>query len=415
MGLRRRRRVLLALVTYRFVRADHRTRPTAARCGRCATTTSSPTRSARTCASLRTSSLVIGGAIAGLSGGDPGRLHQPLGPAGLGLCRDRRALRGGDHRRPGQPPRRDARRDPRAARLRGGDALHPAVPNDPGPRAGPAVGRDRAADPRVPVVSPAGHPARAPRRSPRRAATPLRARSPSRRAPAPGRRPAARSRRPPPAPRANPRRRERDRRRGRSSAARAWRELRRRARGRRRLDVRSARHADRASSGPTAPASRRCWRCSPARCRPTAGQILYRGEDITALPAYRRARLGLVRTFQLASEFKRLTVIENLLSAVPGQRGDTFRGALLGRRYWGGDRSAAIERAQAMLEQLRPRAARRPLRRRPQRRPAAAGRDHARADGRARRAAARRADGRACTRGWPTRSACSSSRCARRA
>jgi ABC-type branched-subunit amino acid transport system ATPase component len=40
-----------------------------------------------------------------------------------------------------------------------------------------------------------------------------------------------------------------------------------------------------------------------------------------------------VRTFQLASEFKRLTVIENLLAAIPGQQGDTFRGAFLGRRY----------------------------------------------------------------------------------
>ena len=68
---------------------------------------------------------------------------------------------------------------------------------------------------------------------------------------------------------------------------------------------------------------------------PTAGRILYRGEDITSLPAYRRARLGLVRTFQLASEFKRLTVMENLIAAIPGQRGETFRGAFLGRRYWG--------------------------------------------------------------------------------
>ena len=77
--------------------------------------------------------------------------------------------------------------------------------------------------------------------------------------------------------------------------------------------------------------------------RPTAGTVTYRGEDVTALAAYRRARLGLVRTFQLASEFKRLTVIENLLSAIPGQRGETVTGAVLGRRYWGADEGAAIE------------------------------------------------------------------------
>ena len=84
----------------------------------------------------------------------------------------------------------------------------------------------------------------------------------------------------------------------------------------------------------------------------SAGRISYAGHDITALPAYRRARLGLVRTFQLASEFKRLTVTENLLSAVPGHRGDSFTGALLGRRYWRGDEAAAIDRAQALIEEF---------------------------------------------------------------
>jgi branched-chain amino acid transport system permease protein len=81
----------------------------------------------------------------------------------------------------------------------------------------------------------------------------------------------------------------------------------------------------------------------------TSGQILYQGQDVTHLPAYRRARLGLVRTFQLASEFKRLTVLENLLSAVPDNRGDSFRGALAGRRYWRDDEAAAIARAQPLL------------------------------------------------------------------
>ncbi|MDX6525730.1 MAG: branched-chain amino acid transport system permease protein [Gaiellales bacterium] len=82
---------------------------------------------------------------------------------------------------------------------------------------------------------------------------------------------------------------------------------------------------------------------------PSEGAILLGGDDITHAPAYRRARQGLVRTFQLASEFKRLTVLENLLSAVPSQRGDSLRGALLGKRYWGSDERAAIARAEAML------------------------------------------------------------------
>ncbi|MDX6570591.1 MAG: branched-chain amino acid transport system permease protein, partial [Gaiellales bacterium] len=85
---------------------------------------------------------------------------------------------------------------------------------------------------------------------------------------------------------------------------------------------------------------------------PSEGTILLGGDEITRTPAYLRARKGVVRTFQLASEFKRLTVLENLLSAVPAQRGDSLRGALLGRRYWGADERAATVRAQAMLERF---------------------------------------------------------------
>jgi branched-chain amino acid transport system permease protein len=85
---------------------------------------------------------------------------------------------------------------------------------------------------------------------------------------------------------------------------------------------------------------------------PTEGSVAYRGVDITSVPAYRRARQGVVRTFQLASEFKKLTVVENLLSAVPAQRGDSLHGALLGRRYWEPDERAALERAEEMLERF---------------------------------------------------------------
>jgi ABC-type branched-subunit amino acid transport system ATPase component/ABC-type branched-subunit amino acid transport system permease subunit len=82
------------------------------------------------------------------------------------------------------------------------------------------------------------------------------------------------------------------------------------------------------------------------------GQISYNGTDVTAMPAFRRSRSGLVRTFQLASEFKRLTVLENLLVAAPGNRGDSFGGAMLGRWYWRSDEQTAIERAEAVLRRF---------------------------------------------------------------
>jgi branched-chain amino acid transport system permease protein len=85
---------------------------------------------------------------------------------------------------------------------------------------------------------------------------------------------------------------------------------------------------------------------------PSSGRVFYQAEDITELPAFQRARRGMVRTFQLASEFKRLTVLENLLSAVPRQPGDSLTGALRGQRFWRSSERDAVTRAEAMLERF---------------------------------------------------------------
>ena len=83
------------------------------------------------------------------------------------------------------------------------------------------------------------------------------------------------------------------------------------------------------------------------------GSIVFDGEEIGALPAYQRARRGLVRTFQLPSEFGQLTVLENLLAAAPKNKGDSVIGALRGRRYWGDDEDALVERARGLLARFR--------------------------------------------------------------
>jgi ABC-type branched-subunit amino acid transport system ATPase component len=86
---------------------------------------------------------------------------------------------------------------------------------------------------------------------------------------------------------------------------------------------------------------------------PTAGVIRYEGRDITRLRAYQRARAGLVRTFQLSSEFKRLTVLENLLTAVPDHPGDSLAGAIFARRRWHRFEQAALASAGELLELFR--------------------------------------------------------------
>lgn len=57
---------------------------------------------------------------------------------------------------------------------------------------------------------------------------------------------------------------------------------------------------------------------------PTAGRVLLDGEDITALPAFRRQAKGLSRTFQLAHEFGRMTVTENLMVAADNRIGENI-------------------------------------------------------------------------------------------
>jgi branched-chain amino acid transport system ATP-binding protein len=84
----------------------------------------------------------------------------------------------------------------------------------------------------------------------------------------------------------------------------------------------------------------------------SSGTIVFDGETITRLPAYARARRGLVRTFQLPSEFARLTVLENLLVAAPHNRGDSLFGALMGKRYWMRDERVLVEQARGLLKRF---------------------------------------------------------------
>jgi branched-chain amino acid transport system ATP-binding protein len=55
---------------------------------------------------------------------------------------------------------------------------------------------------------------------------------------------------------------------------------------------------------------------------PTAGKIIFQGENIAGLPTHKMFHLGIVRTFQIPHEFAKMTVLENLMvvpSAQPGE------------------------------------------------------------------------------------------------
>jgi branched-chain amino acid transport system ATP-binding protein len=58
---------------------------------------------------------------------------------------------------------------------------------------------------------------------------------------------------------------------------------------------------------------------------PDAGRIAFAGEDITRLPAARRARRGLARSFQVTSIYLEFTALQNVMLAVQAQSGHSFR------------------------------------------------------------------------------------------
>lgn len=62
------------------------------------------------------------------------------------------------------------------------------------------------------------------------------------------------------------------------------------------------------------------------------GRVMFAGQDITRLPAFARARLGLARTFQVPREFAHLSVLDNLLAAAPNRECESLHAAWFGRR-----------------------------------------------------------------------------------
>jgi branched-chain amino acid transport system ATP-binding protein len=59
--------------------------------------------------------------------------------------------------------------------------------------------------------------------------------------------------------------------------------------------------------------------------RPTAGTIRFAGEDITHLPAWKRSRLGLARSFQITSLLPNFTAADNVALAAQARDGHSFR------------------------------------------------------------------------------------------
>jgi branched-chain amino acid transport system ATP-binding protein len=58
---------------------------------------------------------------------------------------------------------------------------------------------------------------------------------------------------------------------------------------------------------------------------PDAGQIVFAGQDVTALPVHARSALGLARTFQITSVLPEFSALENVALAVQARSGTSLR------------------------------------------------------------------------------------------
>jgi ABC-type branched-subunit amino acid transport system ATPase component len=84
---------------------------------------------------------------------------------------------------------------------------------------------------------------------------------------------------------------------------------------------------------------------------PDRGTSSFNGRTITGMPAYRIARLGMIRTFQLTKVLARLTVMENMRVGAGRQKGESFFAALVAP-VWRKQETSNTERAEGLLERF---------------------------------------------------------------
>lgn len=84
-----------------------------------------------------------------------------------------------------------------------------------------------------------------------------------------------------------------------------------------------------------------------------SGRILFREGEISGRPAYEISRLGLVRTFQQTRVLPFLSTRENLLSAVPAQKGERLLPLFLRPASVKAEERRNRERAEGVLRMIR--------------------------------------------------------------
>jgi branched-chain amino acid transport system ATP-binding protein len=90
------------------------------------------------------------------------------------------------------------------------------------------------------------------------------------------------------------------------------------------VNLRIKRGSIHALIGPNGAGKTTCFNLLTKFLTPSRGQILYNGQDITAMKPADVARRGLVRSFQISAVFPHLTALENVRVALQRQHGHSF-------------------------------------------------------------------------------------------
>ncbi len=86
--------------------------------------------------------------------------------------------------------------------------------------------------------------------------------------------------------------------------------------------------------------------------RPDTGSWKFNDRSLSGVPAFKVARLGMVRTFQLTKALSRLTVLENMRLGATGQRGESVLRAMF-PFFWRTQERDITERADSLLERFK--------------------------------------------------------------
>lgn len=86
--------------------------------------------------------------------------------------------------------------------------------------------------------------------------------------------------------------------------------------------------------------------------RADSGQVHFDGQDVTSLHDWQRARLGLVRTFQVSRPLPHMTVLENMMIGAMDMSGESFTKAFFNRSKWKESEERDLVRAVELLERF---------------------------------------------------------------